>query len=117
MFQQQEGYLRNLRAKALLGTCVLKPLKAGWKGAGVELSAETPEKTRAGVQVRAAESEAALSSAPWWGPEEGYFLRGGEIPPEIASKAFVQFRLLLKAEHDAPFDATPRFLKLEVRPR
>ncbi len=116
-FQQQEGYLRDLQAKALLGTCVLQPLKAGWKGADVELSAETPEKTRAGLQLRAADNEGALSSASWWGPEEGYFLHGGEIPPEIAQKAFVQFKVLLKAEHDAAFDATPRFLKLEVRPR
>ena len=116
-FQQQEGYLRKLRAKALLGTCVLAPLRARWKAAEVQFAAETPERTRAGLQLRAADSEDALSSAAWWGPEEGYFFRGGEIPPEVASKAFVQFKVLLKAEHDAPFEATPRFLKLEVRTR
>lgn len=108
--QQLETHIRDVRFKALLGEAVgpvleLKENKWGevdWRGTA-------PEKTRIGLQVRVADDRAALEKAEWRGPSaaKAYFLEKGRVPVELAAGKYLQFKVLLKALIDAPFDTSP----------
>ncbi|MFH1707373.1 MAG: hypothetical protein ABIF71_05590 [Planctomycetota bacterium] len=107
---QLETYLRALKFKALLGEAVSAPLTLnGTRWAGVAWDGDAPEKTRIGLQVRGAATAEGLTAAAWSGTDaaDPYFLKPGPVPAALADMKFLQIRVLLKAEQDAAFDATP----------
>lgn len=117
--QQLETYIRCLRFKSLLGETLSTPMEltnglkwdeVGWKGSA-------PEKTRIGLQVRAADDKNALEAAAWSGPsaEKPYFLESGKVPDELSDRKYLQIRVLLKALIDAPFETTPEVESVYAR--
>ncbi|MBL9213975.1 MAG: VCBS repeat-containing protein [Opitutaceae bacterium] len=73
------------------------------KVTGVEWEGETPFQTRLELQVRAADTEAALAAAPWRGPGgDGYFKRSGDKAGAAAPAGrWLQYRATLVSPNDA----------------
>ena len=114
---QLETYIRALRFKSLLGEAVSSPLpRTGSKWVEVKWDGATPDKTRIGVQIRTADTEGDLSQAAWSGPtaDKPYFTEPGAIAAAVAVRKWMQVRILLKAEQDAPFEVTPALRTVTV---
>ncbi|MFC1582312.1 hypothetical protein ACFL4W_02115 [Planctomycetota bacterium] len=116
-FNQIETYIRALRFKALLGEA-LSPARKLTAPAWVAVSwdGDTPDKTRIGLQIRGAADTNGLAEAAWIGPDADtpYYLEPGPIPAELARMKFMQIRVLLKADQNAEFEASPALRSVTI---